>query len=172
MTRQSFTDIDCSVALAAEHVGDKWVMVILRNAFNGMTRFDDFFTHLGVSSKVLASRLNDLVDADILCRCTFAGDKRAVEYKLTPKGLDLFPLLVFMAQWADRWWPLAAGPRIEVLERASGQPVKPIVVRNARGRTVGPKQTMVVQGTGGSKAFLTGKAILDLRSEKNRGKTV
>ena len=120
---------------------------------------------------MLASRLNYLVDTDILCLCSLAGDKRAVEYKLTPKGLDLFPLLVFMAQWADRWWPLTAGPCIEALERASSQPVKPIAVRNARGRTVGPQQTMVVQGTGGSKAFLIGKAIVDLRSEKTRGNT-
>ena len=69
---------------------------------SAVTRFDDFFTHLGISSKVLASRLNHLVDTDILCLCSLAGDKRAVEYKLTPQGLDLFPLLVFMAQWADR----------------------------------------------------------------------
>ena len=87
---------------------------------SAVTRLDDFFTHLGISSKVLASRLNYLVDIDILCLCSFAGDKRAVEYKLTPKGRDLFPLLVFMAQWADRWWPLSAGPRIEVLERTNG----------------------------------------------------
>eukprot|EP01041_Mallomonas_annulata_P014932 gene14932-31706_t len=75
MTRQSFADLDCNVALAAEHLGDKWVMVILRNAFNGMKRFDDFYTHLGVSSKVLTSRLNALVDADILYRSEVAGDK-------------------------------------------------------------------------------------------------
>jgi DNA-binding HxlR family transcriptional regulator len=139
---------------------------------SAVTRLDDFFTHLGISSKVLASRLNYLVDTDILRLCSHAGGKRAVEYKLTPKGRDLFPLLVFMVHWADRWWPLTAGPCIEALERASSQPVKPILVRNARGRTVGPQQTMVVQGTGGSKAFLIGKAIVDLHSEKTRAKTV
>ena len=167
MTRQSFAGIDCSVALAAEHLGDKWVIVILRNAFNGMKRFDDFYTHLGVSSKVLTSRLNALVNADILYRQEVVGDKRAVEYRLTAKGLDLFPLLVFMGQWGDRWWPLAAGPRMEVLDRAGGQPVQPIVVRNARGRILGPKETVSVQGKGGSQVLQKMKALLAQRSGKN-----
>lgn len=166
MTRQSFADLDCNVALAAEHLGDKWVMVILRNAFNGMKRFDDFYTHLGVSSKVLTSRLNALVDADILYRSEVAGDKRAFEYRLTAKGLDLFPLLVFMGQWGDRWWPLASGPRTEVVDRASGQPVQPIVVRNALGRIVAPKETMSRQGKGGSKVLQNMKNILAQRIEK------
>lgn len=167
MTRQSFAGLDCSVALAAEHLGDKWVLVILRNAFNGMKRFDDFYTHLGVSSKVLTSRLNALVDADILYRQEVAGDKRAIEYRLTAKGLDLFPLLVFMGQWGDRWWPLSAGPRMEVLDRAKGQPVQPIVVRDSRGRTLGPKETVSSQGKGGSKVLQSMRAILAQRSEKN-----
>jgi len=98
MTRQSFAGIDYSVALAAEHLVDKWVMIILRNAFNGMTRCNDFFTRLGISSKVLATRLDYLVHADIMFRRELVGDKCAVEYKLTAKGLDLFPLLVFMAK--------------------------------------------------------------------------
>ena len=85
-------------------------MVILRNAFNGIKRFDDLYKHLGVSSKVLTTRLKALVDADILHRREVANDKRAIEYRLTKKGLDLFPLLVFMGQWGDRWWPRAAGP--------------------------------------------------------------
>jgi DNA-binding HxlR family transcriptional regulator len=165
MTRQSFANLDCSVALAAEHLADKWVIVILRNAFNGMKRFDDFYTHLGVSSKVLTSRLNDLVNADILYRREVVGDKRAFEYRLTPKGMDLFPLLVFMAQWADRWWPLEAGPRIEVLDRANGLPVQPVVVRNGRGRTVGPLQTIPIQGKGGSKVFEAGRVIVAQRKK-------
>jgi len=166
MTRQSFADINCSVAIAAEHLGDKWVIVILRNAFNGMKRFDDFYTHLGVSSKVLTSRLNALVNADILYRQEVVGDKRAIEYKLTAKGLDLFPLLVFMGQWGDRWWPLSAGPRMEVLDRAKGQPVQPVVVRNARGRALGPKETSIGPGKGDSKVLQNLRAILAQRSGK------
>lgn len=166
MTRQSFSNLDCSVALAAEHLGDKWVLVILRNAFNGMKRFDDFYMHLGVSSKVLTSRLNALVDAQIFYRREVVGDKRAFEYRLTPKGLDLFPLLVFMAQWGDRWWPLAKGPRIEVIDRAKGQPVQPIVVRNARGRVVGPQDTVLIQGKGGSDVIHKMESILERRKKK------
>lgn len=167
MTRQSFSDLDCSVALAAEHLGDKWVLVILRNAFNGMKRFDDFYAHLGVSSKVLTSRLNALVDAKIFYRREVVGDKRAFEYRLTPKGLDLFPLLVFMGQWGDRWWPLEEGSRIEVLDRAKGQPVQPIVVRNARGRVVKPQDTVLTQGKGGSEVMQKMEAILEQRRRKH-----
>ena len=102
MTRQSFADVDCGVAQAAQQVGDKWTLVILRDAFNGVNRYDDFARHLGVASNVLATRLSALVDADILHRRPLAGDGRAIEYKLTPKGLELYPLIVFLHQWGDR----------------------------------------------------------------------
>lgn len=167
MTRQSFAELDCSLALAAEHLADKWVMVILRNAFNGMKRFDDFYTHLGVSSKVLAARLKALTDAEILYRREVAGDKRAVEYKLTPKGLELFPLLVFMGQWADRWWPPKGGPRNTVCERANGLPVQDVVVLSASGTVVTAKDAMVRQRkVGSSKVLQTMRSILVQRSKK------
>ena len=154
------------MTLAAEHLADKWIVVILRNAFNGMKRFDDFYRHLGVSSKVLTSRLNNLVDAEILYCLEVVSDKRAFEYRLTPKGLDLFPLLVFMGQWADRWWPLEAGPRFEVLDRTSGVPVQPVMVRNVRGQTVAPRETIPNQGKGGSKVFEAMHAILAQRKKR------
>ena len=91
MTRQSFADVDCGVAQAAQQVGDKWTLVILRDAFNGVNRYDDFARHLGVASNVLATRLSALVDADILHRRPVAGDGRAIEYKLTPEGTGAVP---------------------------------------------------------------------------------
>ena len=63
MTRQSFADVDCGVAQAAQQVGDKWTLVILRDAFNGVNRYDDFARHLGVASNVLAARLSALVES-------------------------------------------------------------------------------------------------------------
>ena len=103
MTRNSFSEINCPVALAAEQLADKWKFVILRNAFNGMTRFDDFVEHLGVSTNVLAGRLSELVEAGILEKRPVLGDGRAANYKLTSKGHDLFPMLIFLTQWSERW---------------------------------------------------------------------
>ncbi|MDC0112343.1 helix-turn-helix transcriptional regulator [Burkholderiaceae bacterium] len=103
MTRISFADMDCPIAQAAEQLADKWKFVIIRNAFNGMRRFDDFAEQLGVASNVLTARLSELVAADILTRVPVDGDGRAVEYRLTAKGHDLFPMVIFLAQWSDRW---------------------------------------------------------------------
>jgi len=76
------------------------------------------------------------------------------------------PLIVFMGQSSDRWWPLSKGPRMEVLERATGLPVQPIVVRNARGRIVGPQETRASQGKGGRKVLQYMEAFLAKRNEK------
>jgi DNA-binding HxlR family transcriptional regulator len=150
MTRQSFAEVDCGVAQAAQQVGDKWTLVILRDAFNGVTRYDDFAMHLGVASNVLAARLAALVDADILCRRPVAGDGRAWEYKLTPKGLDLYPLIVFLQQWGDRWMPKPLGNRIEIVDCKTLRPVRKVQVHDADGQVLSARDTRLRMGRGGS----------------------
>jgi len=150
MTRQSFADVDCGVAQAAQQIGDKWTLVILRDAFNGVTRYDDFARHLGVASNVLAARLSALVDADILCRRPVAGDGRAVEYKLRPKGFELYPLIVFLHQWGDRWMPKPRGKRIEVVDRRMLRPVRAVQVHDADGQPLTARDTRLRIGRGGS----------------------
>lgn len=150
MPRQSFADVDCSVAQAAQQVGDKWTLVILRDAFNGITRFDEFARHLGVASNVLAARLHALVEAGILQRRPVAGDGRAVDYKLTAKGFDLFPLVVFLQQWGERWMPKPQGERVAVVDRLSGRPVRPVQVLDAAGQALSAHDTHCRIGQGGS----------------------
>lgn len=150
MPRQSFAEVDCSVAQAAQQVGDKWTLVILRDAFNGVTRFDDFARHLGVASNVLAARLAALVQAGILQRRPVPGDGRAVDYKLTPKGFELFPLVVFLQQWGDRWMPKAQGPRLQVLDRRTRRPVRPVQVLSAEGVPLTARDTRYSIPGGGS----------------------
>ena len=77
-----------------------------------------------------------------------------------------WPTLVFWGQWSDRWWPLSKGPRLEVLDRATGLPVQPIVVRNARGRIIGPQETRASLGKGDSKVLQDMEAFLAKRSKK------
>ena len=77
-----------------------------------------------------------------------------------------WPTLVFWGQWSDRWWPLSKSPRTEVSDRATGLPVQPIVVRNARGRIIGPQETRASLGKGDSKVLQDMEAFLAKRSEK------
>lgn len=150
MPRQSFADVDCSVAQAAQQVGDKWSLVILRDAFTGISRFDEFARHLGVATNVLASRLHALVEAGILYRRPVAGDGRAVDYKLTPKGFELFPLIVFLLQWGDRWMPKPQGERLAVVDRQTRRPVRPVQVLDADGQALSARDTRYRPGHGGS----------------------
>ncbi len=150
MTRLSFAEVDCSVAQAAQQVGDKWTLVILRDAFNGVTRFDDFARHLGVASNVLAARLAALVDTGILQRRPVPGDGRAVHYKLTPKGMELFPLIVFLQQWGDRWMPSPQGERLQVLDRQTRRPVRRVQVLSAEGQPLTARDTRYSIPGGGS----------------------
>ncbi len=163
MTRQSFADVDCGVAQAAQQVGDKWTLVILRDAFNGVNRYDDFARHLGVASNVLATRLSALVDADILHRRPLAGDGRAIEYKLTPKGLELYPLIVFLHQWGDRWMPKPRGRRLEVVDRKTLRPVRAVQVHDADGQPLSARDTRSRIGRGGSDVMQQLQAVVARR---------
>jgi DNA-binding HxlR family transcriptional regulator len=150
MARRSFAEVDCGVAQAAQQVGDKWTLVILRDAFNGVTRFDDFAEHLGVATNVLAARLEALVEADILCRRALASDGRVVQYKLTAKGFELFPLIVFLHQWGDRWMPKAQGARLSLVDRRTLRPVRPVQVLDAQGVALTARDTQFRIGRGGN----------------------
>jgi DNA-binding HxlR family transcriptional regulator len=163
MTRQSFADVDCGVAQAAQQIGDKWTLVILRDAFNGVNRYDDFARHLGVASNVLAARLSTLVDADILYRRPLAGDARAVEYKLTPKGLELYPLIVFLHQWGDRWMPKPRGKRLEVVDRQTLRPVREVQVHDADGQPLTARDTLSRIGRGGSDVMRQLQSVVAMR---------
>jgi DNA-binding HxlR family transcriptional regulator len=149
MSRSSFADVDCGVAQAVEQLGDKWTLVILRSAFHGLRRFDEFSEHLGIAANILSDRLARLVDADIFSKGKVEGDGRAVEYRLTPKGLDTYPLIIFLNQWSERWMPKPKGPRIDVLERKTGRPVLPVQVLAENGQALTAYDTFMQNGPGG-----------------------
>lgn len=163
MTRISFADMDCPIAQAAEQLADKWKFVIIRNAFNGMRRFDDFAEQLGVASNVLTARLSELVAADILTRVPVDGDGRAVEYRLTAKGHDLFPMLIFLAQWSDRWLKKRGGPRFEITSADTGELVQPMQVTTASGVVVTSKRAQIREGRGRSSVYRDIKDLVDKR---------
>jgi DNA-binding HxlR family transcriptional regulator len=110
----------CSIARPAALLGDRWTLVILRQAFSGIKRFEDFQTTLGVSRSLLSERLNTLVDAGILRREPYKDAIRTRDrYRLTEKGLDLYPVLMALREWGDRYMA-EEGPPLKVRHRGCG----------------------------------------------------
>ena len=117
--------------------------MILRNAFFGMTRFDDFLQSLNISSKVLSARLAEMVDDGILARKTSETDKRAKLYTLTEKGKDLLTFTVSLAQWSERWDQKES---IKFITKSSGKLVERVTLRSASGEKVRHDDVVVAQG--------------------------
>lgn len=106
--RLDWTDVDagdCSVTRTVDLLGDRWSVLVLRDVFNGVRRFDDLAAHLGISRSVLSDRLGRLVDAGVLERRPYRepGDRERYEYRLTPPGRDLQTALVALMDYGDRW---------------------------------------------------------------------
>ena len=140
MKLKSFQDMDCSLAQALEIVGERWTLLILRDAFFGIHRFDDFQGRLGIARNILSMRLARLVEEGILERRPLSTGGRRAEYHLTAKGKALQPVLVALTQWGDRWYPGACGSRIEFVERDSGEPIPPVQVLAGDGRVLAPRE--------------------------------
>jgi DNA-binding HxlR family transcriptional regulator len=103
MKRRSFVDMNCSVAQALEIVGEWWTLLILRDAFVGIRRFDDFQARLGISRNVLTTRLEALVEHGLLERVQYSERPPRDEYRLTPKGRGLWTVLHALREWGDEW---------------------------------------------------------------------
>ncbi|MCR9130848.1 MAG: helix-turn-helix transcriptional regulator [Alphaproteobacteria bacterium] len=123
----------CGVAETLKVIGDRWSLLILRNAFHGVRRFDAFQEQLSISTSVLSDRLARLVREGVLERRPAPDDGRAAEYRLTEAGLDLYPVLISLNQWGDRWRPDPAGERLRLIERATGQPIRGAAVLSEAG---------------------------------------
>lgn len=93
----------CPIEATLDIIGDRWSILILRDAFYGVRRFDGFQQHLGISKKVLSQRLRSLSDAGLLRRIAYQQHPPRFEYRLTPRGQDMFPVLVSMSRWGNRW---------------------------------------------------------------------
>lgn len=121
MQRTHFADQPCSLARALDAVGEWWSFLILRNIFYGIRRFDALRTSLGISRKVLAERLQTLVDRGILERREYQSRPPRSEYRLTPMGVDLFPVLMALQRWGDRWLAGSDGAPLHFRHTRCGQ---------------------------------------------------
>ena len=116
---------DCTIAYALSAVGERWSFMVLREVFNGIRRFDDMQRRTGAPRQVLSDRLNRLVDAGILRKVPYqeAGQRARSEYRLTDKGIDLFPVIVALLEWGNKHAPGPNGPLVSLTHRDCGEPV-------------------------------------------------
>jgi DNA-binding HxlR family transcriptional regulator len=148
MKRKTFGRMNCSIARALELVGEWWTMLILREAFLGTRRFQDFQRNLGIARNILSARLKKLVTRGLLQRSAAADGGRRLEYHLTEKGRAFFPVLMALMQWGDRFAACAGGAPIKVVERDSGDPIAEMQVLSRDGRVLTAKEVRIVPGPG------------------------
>jgi DNA-binding HxlR family transcriptional regulator len=103
---------DCSIARALELIGERWTLLIVRDAFYGVRRYSDFLGHLEIPRAVLAERLNALTEAGAMTRHRYQESPPREEYVLTPMGEDLFPIVYALREWGEHYFPGANGPRL------------------------------------------------------------
>jgi len=110
--RADYADENCSIARALEVVGERWTILILREAFLGTRRFDEFQGKLGIARNVLQTRLERLVETGILRRVRYQERPERYEYRLTRKGTDLWPVLIALLKWGDAHAAPAGPPMV------------------------------------------------------------
>ncbi len=139
MQRTSFSDMPCPIARSLEHVGEWWSILILREAFNGKTRFDEFRDTLGVAPNILTRRLKALVAAGLLERRRYCERPPRDEYVLTARGRDFRPVMLSLMVWGNRHFA-PDGPVVELVHAATGRPADPVLVDRSTGLPVeGPE---------------------------------
>ena len=119
MLKRDYEGQNCSIARALEVVGERWTLLIVRDALLGLCRFDEFQESLGIARNVLADRLNRLVEEDILERVRYSDRPERYEYRLTRKGRDLEIALAGLRRWGDKY-SSGKPPRITRRKRAAG----------------------------------------------------
>jgi len=139
MLKRDYEGQVCSIARSLELVGDRWTLLIVRDLILGLGRFDEFVESLGIASNVLTDRLNRLVEEEIAERIPYSERPDRFEYRLTDKGRDLYPVVVSLLRWGDRWMTGTAEPPVELRHRACGHPMHPELACPECGEWVDPR---------------------------------
>jgi len=149
-TRFDYDLEHCGVRRALDLLGEKWTLLVLREAFYGVRRFDDFSRALSCGRGVLSARLKTLVAGGVLEPHAYSepGQRPRDEYRLTPKGRDLNPALLALSQWSERWDPPPAGPIALVSDRRSGLPVTAILSSDPQAQPLSLSDILIAPGPG------------------------
>ncbi|HEX9375142.1 MAG TPA: helix-turn-helix domain-containing protein [Actinomycetota bacterium] len=143
-----FTNENCSVARTLEVIGERWTMLVLREAFFRVRRFDEFQRNTGAARNILSDRLRTLVEHGILERRQYREHPPRFEYRLTEKGVDLYPVLIALMQWGDKHAPGESGPPVTLEHRGCGKPSSPELVCSECGELIGARDMRPLPGPG------------------------
>jgi DNA-binding HxlR family transcriptional regulator len=133
MQHKSFGNLQCPIARSLERVGEWWSILILRDAFLGVTRFDQFQKSLGIAPNMLTRRLNGLVESGLLERRRYSEKPPRYEYVLTERGRDFRPVLWALLAWGNKHFA-PEGPSVVVVDSMTGVPADPMLVDRSSGR--------------------------------------
>jgi DNA-binding HxlR family transcriptional regulator len=145
----------CSVAGALEIMGERWTIMVLRESFLGTRRFDDFQRNIGCARNILSDRLQKLVANDILERRRYQERPPRFEYRLTQKGIDLWPAIIALMQWGDRHLANERGPAITLEHKTCGHESSPQLVCSHCGEKVTAREFRAHPGPGSVPATAT-----------------
>jgi DNA-binding HxlR family transcriptional regulator len=137
MQRKSFEGMACPIARSLEHVGEWWSMLILRDAAQGLTRFDEFQKSLGIAPNILSRRLNNLVEAGLLERRQYSERPPREDYILTARGQDFRPVLWAILAYGNRHFA-PEGESVMLVDRETGLRADPVLVDRVSGKVMTP----------------------------------
>lgn len=153
---------NCPIARVTALLGDHWSLMIVREAFLGSRKFNDFERHLGIARNILSDRLRKLVKAGLLARKASETDRRVVEYKLTESGHALYPVLIALAQWSEQHLG-DCSHSVRYVERATGEEIRPVRVHSTDGRELQASELAMLPGPDADPAL---KARLEAAMEQ------
>jgi len=148
MQRASFEDMNCSIARSLEVIGEWWTILILRDAFFGVTRFDDFQARLGIARNILTKRLDTLIDHGVLEPRCYDEARGRNDYVLTDKGRALWPVLVTIRQWGDEWILGAGNEPIAMRHTTCGAETTAVLTCDHCGEQLNGHEIRAVAGPG------------------------
>lgn len=136
----------CSVSRSLSVVGDRWSLLIIRSAFLGGRRFSEFQREIGITKPRLSDRLNKLVEHEVFAKVQYQDSPVRYEYRLTPKGKDLYPVIMSLVKWGDTWMSDDDGVPMEYIHKPCGHKVMPHLTCPACSEVIDPHDMQVNPG--------------------------
>jgi len=150
----------CSISRTVSVIGDRWTLLILRDCFLRIRRFDEFQERLGITRHILADRLKKLVDEGVLTKTPYQDRQIRYEYRLTQKGLDLYPVLMGLVHWGDVYTAGKTGRPLLHRHLTCGHQFDPVLTCSECGERLDPRQVRVAPGPGAGKRPSQRKAAM------------
>jgi DNA-binding HxlR family transcriptional regulator len=166
MRKTDFSSMLCPIARSLDRVGEWWSILILRDASQGLTRFDQFQKSLQIAPNILTRRLADLVEAGLLERRRYSERPPRDEYVLTERGRDFRPVMIALMAWGNRHFAGPQGVPSHLVDRETGEPADPILVDRKTGKPIDEAHFRFAAGPGADDNVRAREAFVDAQREK------